>query len=120
MDDTSDCTSVKGNIFLNEEIMLHYFSTKTGSKLKIKSTSVVKNVVQYELYDGAVLNQNEVLTTRFYNDTLRIQNNKYSEAWQYSVQYCRKYNICTSKKWLPWEKKFFFSIYHLTLNREYL
>ena len=45
-------------------------------------------------------------------------NNKYYDAWQYSLDYCRKYGICTStKKWEPWEKKYFFSIYNLKLNR---
>lgn len=46
-------------------------------------------------------------------------NNKYSDAWLYAIAFCRKYDICTStKKWTPWEKKFFFHIYNLKLNRE--
>lgn len=44
--------------------------------------------------------------------------NKYYDAWTESLKYCREYGICTStKKWLPWEKQFFFHIYNLKLNR---
>lgn len=96
--------------------MLMYRDAKTNEVLVVLSTETKKGNTLYHYFkdDGTigVKNQNEVLLVRYYRKEI------YCEAWKYAVQYCRKYGICTStKKWLPWEKKFFWCIYNAKLNR---
>ena len=93
-----------------------YLDAKTSKVLIVFKTEIHKGVVQYHHFNDdctiGVKNQNEVLAVKYFRAEI------YKHAWKYALQYCRMHGICTStKKWEPWEKKFFFHIYDTVLER---